>query len=47
VSSASEIFTGRAEGQKAKNMGFALPPAGLVRAFARRTIQPSDLLTFL
>jgi hypothetical protein len=34
VSSASEIFTGRSEGQKAKNLGLALPPAGLVQGFA-------------
>ena len=26
----SEIFTGRSEGQKARNWGFALPPASLV-----------------
>jgi hypothetical protein len=47
VSSPSEIFTGRSEGQKARDWGGALPPAclvGVARQTARRAIKRSNLL---
>ena len=42
-----EIFTGRSEGQKARNLGFALPPASLVlRLRAEWRGEQSNLLIF-
>jgi hypothetical protein len=46
VSSASEIFTGRSEGQKAKNVGLALPPASGAGLRAERRGEQSNLLIF-